>query len=80
LKDHVVQILLRDNGLGIPKNIIDKVFQPFFTTKKGAEGTGLGLSISYDIVKSHGGAITLRSVAGEETAFEILLPLLPLAN
>lgn len=78
-----VIITVSDNGNGIPKNIVDKIFQPFFTTKPTGEGTGLGLSLSYDIVKAHGGKIKVESQsaeaaaqAGEEggTTFEITLP------
>ena len=48
-------ISVRDNGIGIPQKVVDKIFHPFFTTKPTAQGTGLGLSLSYDIVKAHGG-------------------------
>ena len=61
-----IEISVRDNGLGIPDNIKDKIFQPFFTTKAAGEGTGLGLSLSYDIVnKGHGGTIEVKS-SGEK--------------
>jgi PAS domain S-box-containing protein len=70
-----VEILVRDNGTGIPAEIRDKLFQPFFTTKPTGEGTGLGLSISYDIVtQQHGGTITVDSRVGEFTEFTIRLP------
>jgi signal transduction histidine kinase len=70
-----VEIHVRDNGTGIPQEIIDKLFQPFFTTKPPGEGTGLGLSISYDIVtRQHGGAITVDSQVGEFTEFTVRLP------
>jgi two-component system, NtrC family, sensor kinase len=70
-----VEIRVRDNGVGIPLEIKDKLFQPFFTTKPTGEGTGLGLSISYDIVtQEHGGTIEVDSVAGEFTEFTIRLP------
>jgi GAF domain-containing protein/nitrogen-specific signal transduction histidine kinase len=70
-----VEICVRDNGIGIPAEIRDKLFQPFFTTKATGEGTGLGLSISYDIVsQQHGGSITVDSRAGEYSAFTIHLP------
>ena len=52
-----ILISVKDNGNGIPKNILDKIFQPFFTTKPTGKGTGLGLSLSFDIVKAHGGEI-----------------------
>jgi len=71
-----VNITVRDNGIGIPDSIKDKILQPFFTTKPTGEGTGLGLSISYDIVaKGHGGKINIDSQAGDYTIFTIWLPL-----
>ncbi len=73
--DGKVFIAVRDNGPGIPKEIIDKIFQPFFTTKPTGEGTGLGLSLSYDIVKAHGGEITVDSEEGSGTTFNIQLPI-----
>ncbi|MEO8711576.1 MAG: ATP-binding protein [Parafilimonas sp.] len=69
-----VQIIVKDNGNGIPQNIIDKIFQPFFTTKPTGQGTGLGLSLSYDIIKAHGGEISVATKQGEETEFIIQLP------
>jgi len=74
--DQFVEISVRDNGNGIPQNVLDKIFQPFFTTKPTGEGTGLGLSLSYDIVKAHGGKIKVASVEREGTEFIIELPLL----
>ena len=75
LRDDVVEVRVRDNGTGIPAEIKDKLFQPFFTTKPTGEGTGLGLSISYDIVtQQHGGTITVDSRVGEFTEFTIRLP------
>jgi signal transduction histidine kinase len=62
-----------DNGNGIPQNIIDKIFQPFFTTKPTGEGTGLGLSMSYDIIKAHSGKLSVHSTEGEGTSFTIIL-------
>jgi signal transduction histidine kinase len=59
--DDKISISVKDNGPGIPQNIVDKIFQPFFTTKPTGEGTGLGLSLSYDIVKAHGGEITVEN-------------------
>ena len=71
----VVAITVRDNGTGIPPEIRDRLFQPFFTTKPTGEGTGLGLSISYDIVtQQHGGTITVESEPGAYTEFTIRLP------
>jgi signal transduction histidine kinase len=69
-----VLITVSDNGNGIPQKIIDKIFQPFFTTKPTGQGTGLGLSLSYDIVKTHGGEIKLESKEGEGSEFIIFLP------
>jgi len=69
-----VDISVKDNGSGIPQNIIDKIFQPFFTTKPTGEGTGLGLSLSYDIIKAHGGNIHVETKEGEKSEFVISLP------
>ena len=70
-----VEIRVRDNGTGIPADIRDKLFQPFFTTKPTGEGTGLGLSITYDIVtKAHGGSIAVDSKVGDYSEFTIRLP------
>ena len=70
-----VEVRVRDNGTGIPPEIRDKLFQPFFTTKPTGEGTGLGLSISYDIViQQHGGTIAVDSELGAFTEFTIRLP------
>src|SRR5262249_36561358 len=70
-----VEIRVRDNGTGIPPELRDKLFQPFFTTKPTGEGTGLGLSISYDIVtQQHGGTIEVDTMFGEFTEFTIRLP------
>src|SRR5262249_50296059 len=57
--DSKILISVKDNGPGIPQNIVDKIFQPFFTTKPTGQGTGLGLSLAYDIVKAHGGEISV---------------------
>jgi signal transduction histidine kinase len=71
-----VEITVKDNGTGIPQKALDKIFQPFFTTKPTGQGTGLGLSLSYDIVtKSHGGEIKVDTKDGEYTSFSIILPL-----
>jgi signal transduction histidine kinase len=70
-----VEIRVRDNGSGIPPEVKEKVFNPFFTTKPAGEGTGLGLSISHDIiVKQHGGTIEVETQPGEYTEFRIVLP------
>ncbi|MDB5248852.1 MAG: histidine kinase [Segetibacter sp.] len=69
-----VVICVKDNGNGISKKIVDKIFQPFFTTKPTGEGTGLGLSLSYDIIKAHGGELKVETKDGEFAAFLIFLP------
>ncbi len=71
-----VEIQVTDNGNGIPHDIVDKIFQPFFTTKPTGQGTGLGLSLSYDIIKAHGGEIKVETKEGEGTTFTINLKLL----
>ena len=68
-----VEIRVSDNGNGISPNIVDKIFQPFFTTKPTGEGTGLGLSLSYDIIKAHGGEIKVESKEDEGSEFIIKL-------
>ena len=72
--DGLVVIAVADNGTGMPQKVVDKIFQPFFTTKPTGEGTGLGLSLSYDIVKAHGGELKVETKEGEGTAFVINLP------
>ncbi|HET6721546.1 MAG TPA: ATP-binding protein [Chitinophagaceae bacterium] len=70
-----VEIKVKDNGNGIPQKVLDKIFQPFFTTKPTGQGTGLGLSLSYDIVKAHGGELKVETKEGEWSVFIIQLPL-----
>jgi signal transduction histidine kinase len=71
-----VEIKVNDNGNGVPQKILDKIFQPFFTTKPAGQGTGLGLSLSYDIVtKGHGGELKIETREGEGSSFIILLPI-----
>jgi len=69
-----ILITVRDNGAGIPKGIVDKIFQPFFTTKPTGQGTGLGLSLAYDIIKAHGGELKVETKEGEGSEFIIQLP------
>jgi len=71
-----IEIKVEDNGNGIPQNIVEKIFQPFFTTKPTGQGTGLGLSLAYDIIKAHGGEIKVESRKGEGSVFTVLLPLM----
>jgi signal transduction histidine kinase/Tfp pilus assembly protein PilF len=73
--NHQVEIRVTDNGDGIPAKIVDKIFQPFFTTKPTGQGTGLGLSLSYDIVKGHGGELKVETKEGMGTEFIIQLPI-----
>ena len=70
-----VEIKVKDNGIGIPEKFLDKIFQPFFTTKPTGQGTGLGLSLSYDIVKAHGGELKVETREGEGSEFAIKLPI-----
>ncbi|MEJ0104465.1 MAG: HAMP domain-containing sensor histidine kinase [Bacteroidota bacterium] len=69
-----IEIRVKDNGNGIPQPVLDKIFQPFFTTKPTGQGTGLGLSLSYDIIKAHGGEIKVDTKEGEGSEFIILIP------
>ena len=70
-----MEIRVNDNGNGIPQKIVDKIFQPFFTTKPTGQGTGLGLSFGYDIIKAHGGEIKVKTKEGEGSEFIIRLPI-----
>ena len=72
--DNKVEISVKDNGIGIPQKVLDKIFQPFFTTKPTGQGTGLGLSLSYDIIKAHGGEIKVETKESEGSEFIIELP------
>ena len=69
-----IEIRVADNGMGVPQKVIDKIFQPFFTTKPVGQGTGLGLSLSYDIIKAHNGELKVETKEGEGAVFIILLP------
>ncbi len=75
-----VTILVQDTGTGIPANIRDRIFDPFFTTKERGQGTGLGLSTSLGIVKSHDGAVDVKSTVGEGTTLTVVLPILQHPN
>jgi signal transduction histidine kinase len=72
----IIKISTQDNGTGIPDNICQKIFQPFFTTKPTGQGTGLGLSLSYDIIKANGGEIKVTSEDGKGSEFTVCLPLI----
>ena len=74
--DTKILISVKDNGNGIAQKVVDKIFQPFFTTKPTGQGTGLGLSLSYDIIKTHGGEINVQSKEKYGTEFIIQLPLM----
>ena len=76
--DDKTEIRVADIGNGIPQNVIDKIFQPFFTTKPKGKGTGLGLSMSYDIVKAHRGELKVETVQGKGAEFIITLPIINL--
>jgi len=69
-----VKISVKDNGPGIPQKVLDKIFQPFFTTKPTGQGTGLGLSLAYDIVKAHGGELKVETIENEGSIFTIIIP------
>lgn len=69
-----IEIRVKDNGIGIPQKVLDKIYHPFFTTKPAGRGTGLGLSLSYDIIKTHGGEIKVETKEGEGSEFIIQLP------
>ena len=73
--DGKVEIKVRDNGNGIPQKVVDKIFQPFFTTKPTGQGTGLGLSLSYDIVKAHGGELKVETRENDGSIIIIQLPM-----
>ena len=70
----IVEIKVSDNGNGIPQKVLDKIFQPFFTTKPTGQGTGLGLSLAYDTIKAHGGEIKVESKEGKGSEFIIQMP------
>ena len=70
-----LEIVVKDNGIGIPQQILEKIYQPFFTTKPAGQGTGLGLSLSYDIIKAHGGELKVETLENEGSEFLISLPI-----
>ncbi|MDI6755309.1 MAG: ATP-binding protein, partial [Thermodesulfobacteriota bacterium] len=70
----VIEVIIRDTGQGVPPENLNKIFMPFFTTKKIGQGTGLGLAIAYGIVKMHRGLIDVESKVGEGTTFSVRLP------
>jgi len=72
-----VEVRIKDNGKGMPPEVIDKIFNPFFTTKPTDRGTGLGLAISNDIIRKHGGSINVESEAGQYTEMRVDIPLTP---
>jgi signal transduction histidine kinase len=72
-KNGSVVIKVADNGAGIPQKVLDKIYQPFFTTKPTGQGTGLGLSLSYDIIKAHGGHIKVETKNGDGSEFVVIL-------
>ena len=69
-----IEISVKDNGIGIPQKVQDKIFQPFFTTKPTGQGTGLGLSLAYDIIKANGGELKVETTEGQGAEFIIQLP------
>jgi len=74
-KGAMALLTVKDNGNGIPRKVLDKIFQPFFTTKPTGQGTGLGLSLTYDIIKAHGGEIKVETSEGKGSTFIISLSL-----
>ena len=69
-----IEVMVKDNGTGISEKVVEKIFQPFFTTKPTGQGTGLGLSLAYDIIKAHGGEIKVETKENEGTEFIVSLP------
>jgi signal transduction histidine kinase len=75
-----LMLSVSDTGPGIPEEIMDRIFDPYFTTKGNGEGTGLGLSVVYGVIKNYKGAVKVKSAPGEKTTFEILLPQIDIHN
>jgi signal transduction histidine kinase len=73
-KDRALYVQVRDTGCGIAHDVIDRIWDPFFTTKEVGKGVGLGLALSYNIVKRHGGEISVKSTVGEGSLFTVRLP------
>ncbi|MBI3591914.1 MAG: hypothetical protein HY099_00225, partial [Nitrospirae bacterium] len=73
-EDSNIYVSISDTGYGIPSENLDKIFEPFYTTKEVGKGTGLGLSIAYDIIKKHNGEITVDSAVGRGTTFIVKIP------
>ena len=73
--DATVSVVIRDSGCGMAQNILDRIWEPFFTTKEVGKGVGLGLALTYNIVKRHGGEIEAQSRVGEGSQFTVLLPI-----
>jgi signal transduction histidine kinase len=71
----MISVVIRDNGCGMSQQIIDRSWEPFFTTKEVGTGVGLGLALTYSIVKRHGGEIRLESREGEGSQFTVILPI-----
>ena len=74
-EDNFIEVKIADTGCGIPKELIDRIYDPFFTTKESKKGTGLGLAVSYGIIKKHQGFILVESEEGKGTTFFIRLPI-----
>ena len=74
IADDEIEVRFKDNGTGMPPDVVDKIFNPFFTTKATGRGTGLGLSLSLDVIRSHGGTMNVETEPGEYTEFIITLP------
>ena len=74
ISGETIRISISDTGCGIPADRVERVFDPFYTTKEAGKGTGLGLSIAYDIVKKHNGEIQVESEPGKGTTFTVQLP------
>jgi len=72
---NMVSVVIRDSGCGMAQNVLDRIWEPFFTTKEVGKGVGLGLALTYNIVKRHGGEIESQSRVGEGSQFTVRLPI-----